>query len=204
MIAERRHNDLNTELNLFDGELSESDSDSSSQPPATVLSHASSIKKRGRKVKAVTPRPQRKHVIKSYAESDTDNEDSVPRNSVRSAAAGGKRRRESSTESPSKRAKLAPEKTPRKRTFSTGHLPHNRRSTHLPIGVLPRSQPTHIGDIDPHPLVLRTKKQVFVKLNARGSPSLERENIYWWPAKVSVCRCPIYRRYQLNGLDSAR
>lgn len=188
MIAERRHKDLNTKPNLFDGELSESDSDSSSQPPATVISHTSSIRKRDRKVKVVTPRPQRKHVIKNYAESDTDNQDSVPRNSVRSTAPGSKRRRESSTESPSKRAKLAPERSPRKRTFSTGHLPHNRRNPHLPIGILPRSQPTHIGDINPHPLVLRAKKQVFIKLNARGSPSLEHENIYWWPAKVSVRR----------------
>lgn len=183
MIAERRHKDLSINRTIFDGELSESDSDSSSHPPGTVISHGSSIGKRDRKVKPATPRPQRKHVIKSYAESDTDNEDLVPRNS-----AGGKRRRESSIESPSKRAKIAPGKTPRKRTFSTGHLPHSRRSAHLPVGPLPRSQPTHIDDTNSRPLILRTKKQVFIKLNARGSPSLEQENIYWWPAKVSVRR----------------
>lgn len=169
---------------MFDGDISEPDSDSSLQAPPTVVSHKSSGRTpRKKKVDEATKRPQRSKNTKNYAESDTE-EDNTPRPSARLTVASGKRRRESVTESPSKRAKIIPGKPSRKRAFSVDQQPQNRRNLHTSTDPISRSQPTPSKNPKSGLVALRSKIQVFIKLDTAGLPTTSPDNYYWWPAKV--------------------
>jgi len=165
---------------LFEGELSSADSegDSSETPvPSLVQSSPKSSAKKAKTVMKVS-RPRRQEVVKSYAESDTDEE-------VSPATLASKRKRTNSHNgSPTKKMRLDAVQTPRGRGL------HSRQVSSQSPTRNAASLPDTLTLAAPRPSV-NARKRMFVKLGWNGesisSPSLDG---YWWPAKkvrLDVC-----------------
>lgn len=187
---------------LFDGDLSSADSENETPNNAVlkVTRSPSKKKKKAQKKQVKTggrpQRPKRQEAIKSYAESDTD-EDSVPPNVPIQTT---KRKRTGSlTTSPNKKVKLDVLQSSRGRSFSSSQLPSPQKakglaaslSTSLPEAVMP----------SPFPLAT-ARKRAFIRLGIDGKPA-ESSSIdgYWWPAKKSAAIDDGTVTYQLYGDD---
>jgi hypothetical protein len=158
---------LNT---LFEGDLSsaDSESDSSITPVASLArsppkqSHA----KKGNSAAKVPPRPRRQEAIKSYAESDTDEE-------LTPATLASKRKRNGSHNgSPTKKIKLDVLHSPRGRSFSAGQVPSRIPAKNVALWSNTTALP------------INARKRMFIRLGLNGEPVLPNSlDGYWWPAK---------------------
>lgn len=163
---------LNT---LFEGDLSSADSESdSSMTPVASLARSSpkqSHAKKGNSVAKVLPRPRRQEAIKSYAESDTD-EELIP------ATLASKRKRNGSHNgSPTKKIKLDVPRSPRGRSFSAGQVPSRTPTKNVAL----RSNTTTLPLLRPP---VNARKRMFIRLGLNGeSVAPDSSDGYWWPAK---------------------
>jgi hypothetical protein len=161
---------LNT---LFEGDLSSADSESdSSTTPVASLARSSpkqSHAKKGNSVAKVLPRPRRQEPIKSYAESDTDDE-------LTSAILASKRKRNGSHDgSPTKKIKL-----------DVLHSPRGRSTRQVPSRTPTKNVALQSNTIALPPLrpPVNARKRMFIQLGLNGEPvSSNSLDGYWWPAK---------------------
>lgn len=171
--------------NLFDDDLSETGSDSTDLPPETVISSATPSKRRVERGVPATPRPQRSQKVGiNYAESDTEEEGDRDRTSPLSTVKGGKRRREPSTESPTKRLRTISGHNPPRRAYSLSGRPQTSKDLHPTMTPLPTSEPRPSRTSSPQKPSLAKGRATLVRLNGDGNPDSETGGGYWWPGKV--------------------
>jgi hypothetical protein len=160
---------------LFEGDLSPAGSESESLtapiPSPKRTSPKKAQVKKGNSVVKDTPRPRRPEaIIKSYAESDTDEE-------LTQATSSKRKRNGSHNGSPTKKMKLDVIHSPGGHSISAGQVPSRSPTKN----VAAWSSTPALALL--HPPV-NARKRMFIHLGSNGKPiSLDSSDGYWWPAK---------------------
>jgi hypothetical protein len=177
---------------IFDGDLTEEDSDvgddTSTTAPSTSYASSTNTHKNA-KAQEHFSRPQRSKKVVSYDESGS--EESATNTPTQ--ATNRKRRREPVKETPNKRSRVdsvgskSPEATFKK---EQNYSPLKKRaSANVAESQLTSTQVSYQDrDLLVTPSITRSNKPVFIYLSFDGTPSayLLTPEGYWWPAKVRI------------------